>query len=61
MMKTMEIKREEAEVRQEKRKRLANQEQLNVLDNRLGGNVGANKERDKLNRNHRRKKNANKT
>jgi len=47
-MKTKETKQDEAITRQEEREMRSNQEQLVVLDKRLGKDIGAKKERVKL-------------
>jgi len=45
---TREIRREEAEKRQELRDSLTSQQQLTTLDHRLGTDIGAIKERTRL-------------
>lgn len=47
-MKSKEKKQAEAQERQQEREQRSAQEQLAVLDARLGKGVGANKEREKL-------------
>lgn len=44
------IRRDEANKRAEQRSQLTPQQQLDVLDKRLGVGVGAKKEREKLNK-----------
>jgi len=48
VMKMKDIKQEEAVFRQEDRDKRCNQEQLDVLDKRLGRDIGAKKERARL-------------
>jgi len=47
-MKMKDSKQEEAVFRQEDRDKRSNQEQLDVLDKRLGRDIGAKKERARL-------------
>ncbi|MAH43957.1 hypothetical protein CL614_09640 [archaeon] len=42
------IKRQEAKIRQKVRNKCSSTEQLEVLDKKLGKNIGAKKEREKL-------------
>lgn len=48
-MKSKEVKRKEAEFRKEQTNKLSPQARLDLLDQRLGRNKGASKERARLN------------